>query len=1189
MEASSIAQSNLETQAYKGILTEFQFEQIKLCREYQRLVAEKEADIATLEKKLSSSSSSSPSLSPPPLIDELAFEVEKLKAQKDVLSGTVSAWENKLKELLKEKTDSSVEMRKMKLRISTLEAAAPPPTSPSRKSNSGGDSETIDNLVVEYTKLSAESSRQQDIHDAVVREFKTRCEEYETKITAQEQNILMLMSKPEVSGDDGPPPPPPAEIARLQSEVEALKTKLAAPPLAAPPAAAAAGQPTTEQSAAEGELLKENEALAERVAQHVRELAEARGELERERAAVVGGGEAVKELEARKEEEKRSELEALRAALAAEKEKELAELAEALRAALAAEKEKELARSLGGDKESLVAELSSKHAAEKERALADLAAAKDAEKKRELEELGAMGRGALEELKSAKDGEKTAELESLMAAKDEEKRKELEALKIAKDEEKRKEFEALKNAKDEEKQKELGELTSSLGGDKESVVADLAAKHVAEKDRALAELKGAAEAEKKKELDGLAAEKDAEAEKKLADATATLSADKEASVAALTASLTADKDAALADLTSSLAAAKDTALADFTSSLTAEKDAAIADLTSSFTAEKDAALVNLTSALTAEKENALSSLKTDHESAIAALKSDQDATISTLKADHESAISTLKTDHESSISTLKTDHESAISTLNNNHDAAISTLNNNHDAAISALNTSHDTTVSGLNSDHDAAISSLKSEQEKTNAAYELKLEWFQNKTKELMEKHEVETAALQAEHDKKLGAIAAQLATVEERKEEEKRSALAAAKQLADEQQEAAVEAMKKSLMDMVASANSERDECKELYMKEAAKRKLVHNKLIELQGNIRVIARVRPVVQAELNSGEHREVVDCTTDEDLVVHRDSTTRTRFEFDRVCDQDSTQAQAYELVSPLVTSVLDGYNVCIFAYGQTGSGKTYTMEGPEDNRGVNFQAIAEMFSVAEERVEDVEYKFKFNMLEIYNETIRDLLGDSQLKQLNIRQTAAGNVVENLTEIQVGSAQEVFDAMNSGATNRSVGSHNMNEHSSRSHLVVCVMTSGVDKHNGIKSKGKLHLIDLAGSERISKTDATGDRLKEAQAINSSLSALGNVINKLGEKKPGHVPYRDSKLTQLLQDSLGGNSKVMMFVNLSPVSYNMSESLCSLAFAARCRAVQLAGAKKNDDTDKREIKKLRAVIRAAGIAAKLSGKD
>lgn len=161
-------------------------------------------------------------------------------------------------------------------------------------------------------------------------------------------------------------------------------------------------------------------------------------------------------------------------------------------------------------------------------------------------------------------------------------------------------------------------------------------------------------------------------------------------------------------------------------------------------------------------------------------------------------------------------------------------------------------------------------------------------------------------------------------------------------------------------------------------------------------------------------------------------------------------------------------------------------------------------------------------------------------------------------------EQVRELMQLGQTNRAVGSHDMNEHSSRSHSILTVTARGRNKVDNSTTFGKLHLIDLAGSERVGKTDATGDRLKEAQNINKSLLALGDVINALGNKKSTHVPYRNSKLTFLLQDSLGGNSKVMTFVNISPAAYNLGETICSLNFASRCRSTELGQAKKQTGT-------------------------
>ena len=192
------------------------------------------------------------------------------------------------------------------------------------------------------------------------------------------------------------------------------------------------------------------------------------------------------------------------------------------------------------------------------------------------------------------------------------------------------------------------------------------------------------------------------------------------------------------------------------------------------------------------------------------------------------------------------------------------------------------------------------------------------------------------------------------------------------------------------------------------------------------------------------------------------------------------------------------------------------MDGYADSRGVIHRAIEELFEFASNN-SYIQYTFKITMLEIYNETINDLLvnpNSSYELKLEVRHSSDGSSVMGLTEIEVGLASQVFEVLERGRVNRAVGSHNMNEHSSRSHSILTVLCKGVNV-DGTTSVGKLNLIDLAGSERLSKTDATGDRLKEAQNINRSLSALGDVINALGNKKSTHVPYRNSKLTYLLQ--------------------------------------------------------------------------
>jgi len=242
------------------------------------------------------------------------------------------------------------------------------------------------------------------------------------------------------------------------------------------------------------------------------------------------------------------------------------------------------------------------------------------------------------------------------------------------------------------------------------------------------------------------------------------------------------------------------------------------------------------------------------------------------------------------------------------------------------------------------------------------------------------------------------------------------------------------------------------------------------------------------------------------------------------------------------------------------------MEGSSADPGVSPRAVGEIFMAVREAPAEWSYSLRFSMLEVYNEQILDLLAEAkggEKERLDVRQAAdgKGNVVAGLIELDVDSPERVFELMAQGQANRAVGAHDMNEHSSRSHSILTITIQGSNSLDGTRTAGKLNLIDLAGSERISKTDATGDRLKEAQNINKSLSALGDVIAALGNKKNTHVPFRNSKLTFLLQDSLGGNSKVLMFSNISPAVFNMGETVCTLNFAARCRAVELGSAKVN----------------------------
>jgi len=233
------------------------------------------------------------------------------------------------------------------------------------------------------------------------------------------------------------------------------------------------------------------------------------------------------------------------------------------------------------------------------------------------------------------------------------------------------------------------------------------------------------------------------------------------------------------------------------------------------------------------------------------------------------------------------------------------------------------------------------------------------------------------------------------------------------------------------------------------------------------------------------------------------------------------------------------------------------MVGNAADLGMNMRALDTIFTIADE--DQITTKCKMSMLEVYNERIVDLLnteeggGGSQDLEIRVRK-GQGIYVEDLSEFLVKSTDDVRALMTRGNNNRTVASNNVNEHSSRSHLVIILRVERENQRTGNSTIGCLHLVDLAGSERIKMTQASGQRLKEAQNINKSLSSLGDVISSLASQAK-HVPYRNSKLTHLLSDVLSANSRVVMFVNITPLPECFSESSSSLNFAARCRTVSL----------------------------------
>ncbi|CAM9148410.1 unnamed protein product [Ectocarpus fasciculatus] len=342
---------------------------------------------------------------------------------------------------------------------------------------------------------------------------------------------------------------------------------------------------------------------------------------------------------------------------------------------------------------------------------------------------------------------------------------------------------------------------------------------------------------------------------------------------------------------------------------------------------------------------------------------------------------------------------------------------------------------------------------------------------------------------------------------------------------------------------------EYKRKYKRELVERKKLHNVIQELKGNIRVYLRCRPPTTRELDQfGDDALCVSFPDDGQVKVCNDKGREKMWDFEEVFRLDSTQEDVFEQVEELVVSVLDGFNVCIFAYGQTGSGKTYTMAGPPDSKGVNTRALDELFKRSSSRQDECRDTISVSILEVYNESIRDLLSTGADEKLEIRQGEFGNYVPGLTQVPVSAIDDVQNLLATADRNRSQACTNMNEHSSRSHMMLTIYLTSENTSTGQISRGKLNLVDLAGSERLDKSGATGQALKEAQNINKSLSALGDVIQARATKQ-GHIPFRNSTLTYLLQDSLSQDSKTLMFVCISPVLYNAEETFCSLNFASR----------------------------------------
>ncbi|XP_005346450.1 kinesin heavy chain [Microtus pennsylvanicus] len=321
----------------------------------------------------------------------------------------------------------------------------------------------------------------------------------------------------------------------------------------------------------------------------------------------------------------------------------------------------------------------------------------------------------------------------------------------------------------------------------------------------------------------------------------------------------------------------------------------------------------------------------------------------------------------------------------------------------------------------------------------------------------------------------------------------------------------------------------------------------------SIKVMCRFRPLNEAEILRGD-KFIPKFKGDETVVIGQGKP----YVFDRVLPPNTTQEQVYSACAKqIVKDVLEGYNGTIFAYGQTSSGKTHTMEGKLHDpqlMGIIPRIAHDIFDHIYSMDENLEFHIKVSYFEIYLDKIRDLLDVSKTNLAVHEDKNRVPYVKGCTERFVSSPEEVMDVIDEGKANRHVAVTNMNEHSSRSHSIFLINIKQENVETEKKLSGKLYLVDLAGSEKVSKTGAEGAVLDEAKNINKSLSALGNVISALAEGTKTHVPYRDSKMTRILQDSLGGNCRTTIVICCSPSVFNEAETKSTLMFGQRAKTIK-----------------------------------
>jgi len=368
-------------------------------------------------------------------------------------------------------------------------------------------------------------------------------------------------------------------------------------------------------------------------------------------------------------------------------------------------------------------------------------------------------------------------------------------------------------------------------------------------------------------------------------------------------------------------------------------------------------------------------------------------------------------------------------------------------------------------------------------------------------------------------------------------------------EENEPKKRAMIAELQSSIDRAETEKQTYHQMYIKENKARKIIYSKYLELQGNVRVFCRVRPILEAEKSIDHNTDVTEFPSDEDIVIKPDATSKFPFEFDKVFQPNSTDDDVFETVKPMCQNVLDGFNATVFAYGQAGSGKSFTING------INPKLAQELFELIVNLKQEWRYEVKFSMLEIINEEIFDLLDSKQEKApLQVNQSVDGISVLGLLDIEVTSAETLLHLLEEGQTRRSTEEHDLNSHSSKSHTVMTVTVVGRSLQDSASppTTGKLHLLDLAGVQKdLSESEEESRLSPDARAANTSLSALGDVVGTLARK--GYPQFSNTTLTTVLQESLSTRAKIYAFINISPIALHIHETLISLSFGTKCRNV------------------------------------